>query len=376
MVSTDTIRTMVGLLGNVIALALFLSPLPTIRRIWKNKTVEQFSAVPYLATLLNCMLWVVYGLPLVHPHSTLVLTINGSGMAIELFYVLMFIVYSDKKSRPRVLSMFAAELVFVMLVAVMVFLFVHTHQQRSMVVGVLCVFFGTMMYAAPLSVMKLVIQTKSVEYMPLTLSVASFLNGLCWTTYALLRFDLYITIPNGLGVMFSIAQLALYAIYYKSTQKEMEEKKLNEGMAMQEVVVVGEPPSKAYRAAAQNGADPVLCVHRAANVAEPLRAIHANVDVLLAGPLEDKLPFLVARLVLTAIARVEEERRDDAVKALVYEAYARLRDPVYGCTGAIFYLQKCVEDLESQLREAQEQVLQSREQKDQLMNLLRNKELT
>ncbi|KAJ0986144.1 hypothetical protein J5N97_004500 [Dioscorea zingiberensis] len=337
MVSTDTIRTMVGLLGNVIALALFLSPLPTIRRIWKNKTVEQFSAVPYLATLLNCMLWVVYGLPLVHPHSTLVLTINGSGMAIELFYVLMFIVYSDKKSRPRVLSMFAAELVFVMLVAVMVFLFVHTHQQRSMVVGVLCVFFGTMMYAAPLSVMKLVIQTKSVEYMPLTLSVASFLNGLCWTTY----------IPNGLGVMFSIAQLALYAIYYKSTQKEMEEKKLNEGMAMQEVVVVGEPPSKAYRAAAQN------------EVAEM-----------------KSRQLTLSSLALQSYKRVEEERRDDAVKALVYEAYARLRDPVYGCTGAIFYLQKCVEDLESQLREAQEQVLQSREQKDQLMNLLRNKELT
>ncbi|KAM0938508.1 putative SWEET sugar transporter [Dioscorea sansibarensis] len=126
------------------------------------------------------MLWVVYGLPSVHPHSTLVLTINGSGMAIELFYVLMFIVFSDKKNRPRVISMFVAELVFVALVGLMVLLFIHTLQQRSMIVGVLCVFFGTMMYASPLAAMKLVIQTKSVEYMPLTLSVASFFNGVCW----------------------------------------------------------------------------------------------------------------------------------------------------------------------------------------------------
>lgn len=99
------------------------------------------------------MLWVVYGLPLVHPHSTLVLTINGSGMAIELFYVLMFIVFSDRKNRPRVISMFVAELVFVALVGLMVLLFIHSYQQRSMVVGVLCVFFGTMMYAAPLAAM-------------------------------------------------------------------------------------------------------------------------------------------------------------------------------------------------------------------------------
>lgn len=36
---------------------------------------------------------------------------------------------------------------------------------------------------------KLVIQTKSVEYMPFTLSLASFLNGVCWTTYSFLPFD-------------------------------------------------------------------------------------------------------------------------------------------------------------------------------------------
>lgn len=60
-------------------------------------------------------------------------------------------------------------------------------------------------------------------------------------------------IPNGLGMMFAVAQLVLYALYYKSTQRETEERKLNEGLAMQEVVVIGEPASKAYSAAAQNG---------------------------------------------------------------------------------------------------------------------------
>ena len=39
-----------------------------------------------------------------------------------------------------------------------------------------------------------VIKTKSVEYMPFLLSLVNFLNGCCWTAYALIRFDLYVTV--------------------------------------------------------------------------------------------------------------------------------------------------------------------------------------
>ncbi|BAT07097.1 Os09g0259200, partial [Oryza sativa Japonica Group] len=86
--------------------------------------------------------------------------------------------------------------------------------KRSLIVGILCVIFGTIMYSSPLTIMSQVVKTKSVEYMPLLLSVVSFLNGLCWTSYALIRFDIFITIPNGLGVLFALMQLILYAIYY------------------------------------------------------------------------------------------------------------------------------------------------------------------
>lgn len=41
---------------------------------------------------------------------------------------------------------------------------------------------------------KLVIQTKSVEYMPFTLSLAGFLNGACWTAYGFLPFDINILV--------------------------------------------------------------------------------------------------------------------------------------------------------------------------------------
>ncbi|KAG6384776.1 hypothetical protein SASPL_153594 [Salvia splendens] len=42
-------------------------------------------------------------------------------------------------------------------------------------------------------------------------------------------------------------------------------------------------------------------------------------------------------------------QRDDAVNSLAYEAEARVRDPVYGCIGAITFLQRQVDRLQMEL---------------------------
>jgi mRNA deadenylase 3'-5' endonuclease subunit Ccr4 len=45
------------------------------------------------------------------------------------------------------------------------------------------------------------------------------------------------------------------------------------------------------------------------------------------------------------------------VSSLVYEANARMRDPVYGCVGAISYLQQQVSQLQMQLALAKAEIL-------------------
>ena len=47
-----------------------------------------------------------------------------------------------------------------------------------------------------------VIRTKSVEYMPFLLSLVNFANGCCWTAYALIKFDLYITVSTRTRISF------------------------------------------------------------------------------------------------------------------------------------------------------------------------------
>lgn len=52
-----------------------------------------------------------------------------------------------------------------------------------------------------------------------------------------------------------------------------------------------------------------------------------------------------------------EEQRGDAVSSMVYEANARVRDPIYGCVGAISSLQQQVAYLKSQLALAQAEIV-------------------
>ncbi|GAB4825399.1 LOB domain-containing protein 1 [Ancistrocladus abbreviatus] len=76
-------------------------------------------------------------------------------------------------------------------------------------------------------------------------------------------------------------------------------------------------------------------------------------------PPSEPLKFTIAHRVFGAsniikfLQELPECQRADAVSSMVYEANARIRDPVYGCAGAICQLQKQVSELQAQLAEAQ-----------------------
>ncbi|GLT90726.1 hypothetical protein SLE2022_086440 [Rubroshorea leprosula] len=198
-------------------------------------------------------------MPWVQPNSTFVWTINGTGTLIELLFLTLFFIYSDKNKRLKLLLLVLLELIFVAALAVVVLTVLNTTHHRSMVVGIICLLFDIIMYASPLSVMKMVIRTKSLEYMPFFLSLASFVNSVAWTTYAFLPFDPFICIPNGLGTVFTVAQLIVYATYYKSTNRQIEARhaaqKLRSrvGCVSEAEVVIGNGHQKNNRTVSEYG---------------------------------------------------------------------------------------------------------------------------
>ncbi|KAI3858438.1 hypothetical protein MKW98_021803 [Papaver atlanticum] len=231
MVTADAARNVVGVIGNVISFGLFASPAPTFYDIIKRGAVEDYSPNPYLATILNCALWVFYGLPFIHPHSILVVTINGVGLVMEFAYIVCYLMYATKKQRMYVAKVLGGETAFFAIIVGITMGVFHTVKSRGTFVGIFCLIFNILMYAMPLDNMLLVIRTKSTEYLPFWLLLANFLNGGCWLTYALLRFDLFIFISNGSGMLLGLSQLILFAVFYNKKPRNTDDKPGNVQMS-------------------------------------------------------------------------------------------------------------------------------------------------
>ncbi|PPE01949.1 hypothetical protein GOBAR_DD01025 [Gossypium barbadense] len=215
-----------GIIGNVISILLFASPIKTFWGVIKKKSTGDYKGEPYITTLLSTSLWTLYGI--INPDGLLVMTVNGAGAILQLIYVILFLVYAPKDTKV----VKAAKLVGVVNVGVLgtvtaVTLFAVHKNTRLTFVGILCTALTIGMYASPLSAMSTVVKTKSVEYMPFSLSLFLFLNAGVWSAYAVLVKDIYIgemklinkklsvqeKVPNAVGLFLGSAQLILYVIY-------------------------------------------------------------------------------------------------------------------------------------------------------------------
>ncbi|CAJ2641272.1 unnamed protein product [Trifolium pratense] len=205
-----------GVLGNISSFFCFLAPLPTFYRVWKRKSTEGFQSIPYVAALFSAMLWLFYAY--MKTGETLLITINAFGCVIETIYLAIYVTYCPRKVRMSTLKMIVL-MNFVGFGAIVVLTHVifEDEKQRIKLLGWICVVFATSVFAAPLSIIRVVIRTKSVEFLPFPLSLLLLISAIMWLLYGLSLKDIYVTLPNVVGLTFGIVQITLYAIYRNST---------------------------------------------------------------------------------------------------------------------------------------------------------------
>lgn len=212
-----------GLLGNIISVMVFLAPLPTFYQIYKKKSTQGFQSVPYIVALLSAMLWIYYAI-VKREHSLLLLTINSFGLVVESIYLAIFLVYASNKARLSTFKLILLLNVFGFGAMLVSTLCLTMGSKRLSVIGWICLVFNITVFASPLCIIRHVIKTKSVAYMPLSLSFFLSLNAIMWFFYGFLIKDYYIALPNTLGFVFGIVQMVMYLIYRNSTQVMVPEK--------------------------------------------------------------------------------------------------------------------------------------------------------
>ncbi|RLM69198.1 bidirectional sugar transporter SWEET14-like [Panicum miliaceum] len=206
-----------GLLGNIISFMTYLAPLPTFYRIYKNKSTEGFQSVPYVVALFSAMLWIYYAL--LKSDECLLITINSAGCVIETIYIALYLTYAPKKAK-----LFTAKILLLLNVGVfglilLLTLLLSAGQNRVVILGWVCVGFSVSVFVAPLSIIRQVVRTRSVEFMPFSLSLSLTISAVVWFLYGLLIKDKYVALPNVLGFTFGVIQMGLYAIYRNATPR-------------------------------------------------------------------------------------------------------------------------------------------------------------
>ncbi|CAO2839651.1 unnamed protein product [Amaranthus hypochondriacus] len=218
-----------GILGNFVSCGVFLAPLPTFWSIYKKKSTQGFQSIPYSVALFSAMLLLYYAL-IKETNGMMIITINTFGFVIESFYLILYLIYATKNARvytARLIGLFNVMLFGVIVGITMLFVRGNDEHKilsrgglRENVVGWICGIFSVCVFAAPLSVMRMVIRTKSVEFMPFGLSFALTFCAVFWFFFGFLIKDYYIALPNVLGFLFGIAQMILYIVYKESSKKQ------------------------------------------------------------------------------------------------------------------------------------------------------------
>ncbi|MCE0480805.1 hypothetical protein HAX54_037936, partial [Datura stramonium] len=197
---------------------------PTFYNIYKKKSTEGYQSIPYVVALFSAMLWIYYAF--LKTNTTLLITINTFGCFIETLYVGFYLFYAPKKARVQTIKLLLLLVVGGFGAIVLVTQFLFKGVVRAQIVGWICLVFSLCVFVAPLCIVRQVIKTKSVEYMPFLLSVFLTLSAVMWFFYGLLLKDFNIAIPNVLGFIFGILQMILYVMYNKKEKIVIKEQNL------------------------------------------------------------------------------------------------------------------------------------------------------
>ncbi len=187
----------------------------------KNRTVESFSPDPYIISCVNCACWVMYAI--VTPDRLSPLITNAIGLIVNACYTLVFAVngppgnFANKVALCTTLTVGVAMIAFFVAPANRNIFGISDSKTSSEissdVLGTTADIFNILMYGGPLTIMSTVIKSKSVEYMPLLLTLGTSFCSFTWLCYGFVTGDWFILIPNGGGALLCICQIILYCTY-------------------------------------------------------------------------------------------------------------------------------------------------------------------
>ncbi|GLJ30346.1 hypothetical protein SUGI_0600370 [Cryptomeria japonica] len=226
------IRCGAGILGSAFALLMYGAPISIFRRVIKKKTTEEMSGMPYAIGLFNCLIYILYGSPLISNgwENALVMGTNAIGFLLQFCFCTIYLLFAPPKSKRTMGFMVGGVLVVFASTAATSMWGVET-SHKKMLVGTTGMVATVILFGSPLS--NIVEGGNSVYF-----SIFSLLGSLLWLVYGALSRDILIMAPNFVGVPLASVQIIIYCTYSQMNRVQVEDVRLKKLATQSEKMAV------------------------------------------------------------------------------------------------------------------------------------------
>ncbi|KAG7391428.1 hypothetical protein PHYPSEUDO_004963 [Phytophthora pseudosyringae] len=207
----------IKVLTTIAQVAQRLSPVPDLYRVHKQRDTGVMAFMPLVALLLGNHVWLLYAYVVKNIFPLFSVCVFGD--VILVIYVAIYAKNCPDRAyvaRTCVLGMIPFVLVTAYAVLVAVEAIDQSRHQVGHVLGYLAVATTLALYLSPFEKVKLVLETKSAAAIPVVLCGIIFVNSSLWLVNGIVDDDLFIVVPNIVGVILTAIQLTLCYIYRPS----------------------------------------------------------------------------------------------------------------------------------------------------------------
>ncbi|MCO5559796.1 hypothetical protein L7F22_013400 [Adiantum nelumboides] len=201
-----------GILGNIASVSFFLASLPAVMKMVRTKSAceeEMVSAVNgQMVRMMTCCMWVVYAC-VRGQFAVWILLTNSLGCALALAFLIPFCYFSPCPQRRYALKKLAIISCALGATIGIMLCILESKSGRIKALGIIGGVLSSIVHLGLLSQVREALAYKDHRYLKPHASVLAFVKGGMWVAYGLLSMDIYIMVPNGVGVLTGCVQILL-----------------------------------------------------------------------------------------------------------------------------------------------------------------------
>lgn len=223
--TTSLAEDIIGGIGSATTITYFLSPIFVVYTLIRyGKGGDETPFLIYVFTIMNCEFWAIYG---VIDKTWPVYVTNFTGFALNLSYLIIFVLWQKKLPKFNRISIVIALVSGLALC----FLFFYLFIPSKTIIGTLSAVMDMCMCFSPFQYVNEMYKARNNDYIPLSITIFLWLNNLVWTTFGFLKeLDCFIILPNFLGLLFNTIQIFMWYQFYDPKKNKLwgnneEEKK-------------------------------------------------------------------------------------------------------------------------------------------------------